>query len=65
MGPKQVLPLWVRMDLGVMTMKEYSTFSKAPGLQPLHLIFFSVISRTLVVGRGSNPFTEMLSVLVS
>ena len=26
-GPYQVLPLRVRVDLGVMTMQEYSTFS--------------------------------------
>ena len=31
-GPYQVLPLWTRVDLGVMTMKEYSAFTKAPAL---------------------------------
>ena len=28
MGPKQVLELWVRVDLGVIAMKEYSTLSR-------------------------------------
>ena len=30
--PYQVLPLWVRVDLEAMAMKEYSVFPKAPGL---------------------------------
>ena len=29
MGPKQALPLQVRVDLGVMAIKEYSTFSQS------------------------------------
>ena len=36
MRPKQVLPLQVRENLGVMIMKGYSTFSKAPRLEPCH-----------------------------
>ena len=31
----QVL-LWIRVNLGVMAMKENSTFIKAPGLKPCH-----------------------------
>ena len=30
-GPNQVLSLRVRVEQGMMTMKEYSAFSKAPG----------------------------------
>ena len=33
---KQALPLQVRMDLEVMTIKEYFTFPKAPGLEAHH-----------------------------
>ena len=36
MGTEQVLPLRISLDLGVMTMKGYSTFPKAPGLEPHH-----------------------------
>ena len=36
MEPLQVQPVWVRVDLGVMAMKGYSTFTKAPGLEPHH-----------------------------
>ena len=36
MRPQQVLPLWVKVDLGVMAMKEYSTFPKIPGLESHH-----------------------------
>ena len=39
---------WVKVELGVMAMKEYSTFSKAPGLESHYQIQFSVLSRTLV-----------------
>ena len=31
-GPCQVLPLWARVDLGVMAMKRYSAFPKASSL---------------------------------
>ena len=38
-GPCQVLPRWIRVDLEVMTMKGYSTFPKAPALlEPHHQI---------------------------
>ena len=34
-----MLPLWVRVDLGAMAMKEYSAFPKASALlKPHHLI---------------------------
>ena len=38
-GPYQVLPFQARVDLGAMTMKGYSAFSKAPAsLEPHHQI---------------------------
>ena len=47
MEPEKVLPLWVRVDLGVMAMKVYSTYLRAPELEPHHQMQFSVIPRTL------------------
>ena len=46
-GPYQVLPLWVRVDLGAMTMKGYS-----PNLQAWSLTigWFNVISGTFIQG---------------
>ena len=62
MGPKQGMPMWVRVDLGIIAMKEYSTFCKAPELEPCHQIQFRVISRRFVGGGGgSNPSAEILS----
>ena len=52
MGPKQVLPLRVRMDLGVMVMKATSHF---PVFHDSSIRWFSVISRILV-GGGVLPF---------
>ena len=38
-GSYQFLPLWARVDLGVMAMKGYSTFPKAPVLlKPQHQV---------------------------
>ena len=37
--PYQVLPFWARVDLGVMVMKGFSAFPKAPAsLEPHHQI---------------------------
>ena len=41
-------PLWIKVDLGVMALKGYLTFPKAPGQEPHHQIQFSVISKTLI-----------------
>ena len=40
-GPYKLLPLWVRVDLGTTAMKEYSTFSKVPGLEPHYQMIYS------------------------
>ena len=42
-GSYQVLPLWARVDLGAMVIKEYSAFPKAPVLLEPHSRLFSVI----------------------
>ena len=44
------IPVLVRVDLGVMTMKGYSTLLKAARIEPHHQIQFNVISRTFVLG---------------
>ena len=46
MGPSQILPLWVRVDRGVMPMKRYSTLTRSQELEPQHQIKFRVILRT-------------------
>ena len=46
MGPWQVLPLRVRVDLGVITIKGYSTFLRYPELEPHHLMQLRVIPGT-------------------
>ena len=48
MRPLQVLT--VRVDLGVITMKGYSTFAIAPGLEPQ----VSLVSRILADGYPST-----------
>ena len=50
----------VKVNLGVMTMKGYSTFSKAPALEHYHQMKVSVISKTLG-GVLSYPFAEKQS----
>ena len=42
-----------------MAMKEYSTFPKAPGLEPRNQMLYTIKSRTRV--EGSYPSTEMQS----
>ena len=42
--------LQVRVDQGIMLMKEYSTLPKPSGLESHHQMQFSVICRTLVRG---------------
>ena len=41
MRPLQVLPIRNRVDMGVMAMKGYSTFPKAPGLKPRRQMLLS------------------------
>ena len=50
MGPLQVLPPRIRVDLAVMGIKRYSTFPKTSALEPHHQMQFSVITKTLVLG---------------
>ena len=51
--PCQVQPFWARVDLGVMAMKECSTFPKNLHHWSLTIRLFSAISRTLISGVGS------------
>ena len=46
MGPLLLLTLLVRVDLGEMAMKEYSTLSSTPDLELRHRMQFRVILRT-------------------
>ena len=57
MRPEQVQLLRVRVDLGVMVMKGYFTFHKAPEQEPQYQIHFSVKPRVFV-GEESYPSTE-------
>ena len=63
MGPYQVLPLWVTMYLGVVAMKEYSTFPKAPGLGPHHQMQFNFIPKTLTERGVVSPCRGAVGVL--
>ena len=54
MGPEQILSLRVRVDLGVMEIKGYTTFSKAPGQESHHQVQFNAIYRKLV---RQGPFS--------
>ena len=60
-GPYQVLPFWVRVNLGAMAMKGCSAFPKLQYRWNLTIRFFSVISMTLI-GVGPYPSAEVQSV---
>ena len=55
-----MLSLRVQVDLGAMAMKEYSAFSRAPGLLSLTIKLFNVIS-WIIMGE-SYLSAEMQSV---
>ena len=62
-GPYQMLPLRIRVDLGAMAMKGYSVFPKTPALlEPHYDIVINVIIGTLVGGLGSYLSIEKQSV---
>ena len=42
LGPQQLLPPWVKVGIGVLAMKRYSTLCRARGLEPHKRIQFSV-----------------------
>ena len=46
MEQQQILPLQVKADLGVMVMKGYTKLPRAPELETLHQMQFSVIPST-------------------
>ena len=49
MGPHQVLPRQVRVDLGVMVMKKYSSLPQTPGLEPHHQMSYSLCRDAIAV----------------
>ena len=53
---KQVLPFCVRVDLGVMAVKKYSTLSRSLRLEPYHQMQFAAIPKTLhfLWGEGGS-----------
>ena len=52
--PEQVPLLQARLNLRVIAIKEYSTFSKAPGLEPHYQMLLSILPRTLVLLDNRN-----------
>ena len=50
MGPKQIVPLPVKVDLGVMVMNRYSTLPKSLEMEPHHQMHFIVKSNTNLEG---------------
>ena len=47
-----MLPLRVRLDLGVMAMKGYSILLKSPEMEHYYLMQFSIIPTTSILGWG-------------
>ena len=41
-----MIPLWIRVELGVMAMQRYSILPRSTELKPPHQIQFSVIPKT-------------------
>ena len=48
MGPRQVLPLPVRVDLKGIEMKGYPVLARSPELEPHYQMHFSLIRRTTI-----------------
>ena len=59
--PKKVLLHHFRVEQGVMAMKRYSTFLKAPRLEHHQQMFLYHIQDTHWVGEGFHPSEEMQS----
>ena len=55
-GPYEVLPLRAKVNLGVMVMKEFPEFPKAPALLKPHR---QIVSFGAIVGGRSHPSAEM------
>ena len=49
MRPKQILPLWVRVDQAVMAMKRYSTLPRSLELEPHHKIQLIIIPKIQLI----------------
>ena len=64
MGPQQALPIQVRVDLGVIAIKRYSTFFEASRLDLHHQMQFIIMPKILIE-VGSYSSTEMQSMYVA
>ena len=49
------LPLRIRVDLDIITLKGYSTFPKSPKPETHHQMLFNVVHRTPLGGRIPTP----------
>ena len=59
-----MLPLQVRVDLGILTMKGYSTFPKTPELE-LHQIQLRVIPKIIMGVGGLCLYREAVGIFYS
>ena len=53
---------WIRVNLGIMALKGYSTLSRSPELEPHHQMLFSVIFRHSLQCGCLTPLQRMQSV---
>ena len=58
MGSSKVLPMLINVDPRVMAMKGHCTFPRSPELKLHHQMHFSVITRILLLQRGSYSSSE-------
>ena len=56
MGPQQILPLRVRVDLGVIAIKRYFISHNAPGLEYHYQMQFIILSTTLTGKESYSAF---------
>ena len=61
MGPKEVLPLRVRVELEVTVIKGYSTLPRSPQIEPHYQLEFSVMPRTSFFRVNLNPLNRVKS----
>ena len=59
MGPSQILPLWVKVDWGVMAMKRYSTLPRSPEYDQMQ---FSIIPMKHLLLGFDPPAEDVVSI---
>ena len=62
MRPKQILPFHVKVDLGVMALKGYSTLTRSLEFELYHWMQFSVILRIPFLGGSCLSAEGTLSI---